>query len=173
MGDAEPEPEPESEPDEPDQLVVWSLGAFHAAALVAILVALGHTAGALGDILGGLNTVVGLALYLFLWGLSWGATRGVLARVPPATIETGGAGAAVAWGALGGAGTGAAFLVSVVLVAVAPGILSRGEPLAVVTILSIGGFVAAVVGATIGGLFALVDVALFRLARRVGEPSPE
>lgn len=96
MADAEPEPKPKH--DESESLIVWSLGAFHAATLVAVLVALGHTAGALGDLLGGLNTVVGLALYLFLWGLSWGATRSVLARVPPATIETGGVGAAVAWG---------------------------------------------------------------------------
>lgn len=173
MADAEADHEPEHEHDEPDALIAWSLGAFHAATLVAVLVALGHTAGALGDLLGGLNTVVGLALYLLLWGLSWGATRAVLARVPPAVIETGGTGAAVAWGALGGAGAGAAFLVGLVLVAVAPAILGSGEPLAVVFILSIGATAAAVVGAAVGGLFALLDVALFRLAGRVGGAGPE
>lgn len=163
----------EAEHDEPDQLIAWSLGAFHAATLVAVLVVLGHTAGALGNLLGGLNTVVGLALYLLLWGLSWSATRRVLARVPPATIKTGGAGAAVAWGALGGAGAGMAFLVGVVLVAIIPTLLGGIEPLSVVLILLIGGTVAAVVGAIVGGLFALVDVALFRLAGQVGEPIPE
>lgn len=173
MAEAEPEPEPKPKHDESESLIVWSLGAFHAATLVAVLVALGHTAGALGDLLGGLNTVVGLALYLLLWGLSWGATRSVLARVPPATIETGGVGAAVAWGALGGAGAGMAFLVGVVLVAIIPALLGGIEPLSVVLILLIGGTVAAVVGAIVGGLFALVDVALFRLAVRVGDPSPE
>lgn len=159
--------------DEPDRLVAWSLGAFHAATLVGVLVALGHTAGVLGGLLADLNTLAGLALYILLWLLSWRATRAVLSRVPPATIETGATGEAIAWGAVGGAGTGVVFLIGIVLVAVAPVILRGGDVLSVGFILLVGGIAAATVGAVVGGLFAVLDIAFFRLAARVGGPSPE
>lgn len=162
-----------TEHEEPDRLIAWSLGAFHAATLVAVLVALGHANGSLGNLLDGLNTVVGLALYLLLWVLSWRASHGVLARVPPAKLERGGAGAALNWGLAGGAFSGMAFFVVIALVAIAPAILQTGEPLSFGIILFIGLGVAGIVGAFVGGLFALLDVALFRVAGRLGGSDPE
>lgn len=164
MGDAQAE----TDRDEPDRLVAWSLGAFHAATLVAVLVALGHTAGVLGGLLADLNTVVGLALYVLLWLLSWRATRAVLSRVTPATIETGATGEAIAWGAVGGAGTGVAVLVGIALVVVVPVIRRGGDVLSFGFILLVGGIVAAIIGAVVGGLFAVLDIAFFRLAARIG-----
>lgn len=157
----------------PGPLVAWALGAFHAALLVAVLVGLGHAADALGE-LGDLNTAVGLALYLLLWVLSWGVSRRVLAEVPPARVaEPGGIRRALAWGVLGGAATGAGFLVAIVVVFVAPALLLRGgEPLSVVLIALVGLPVAAVVGAVVGALFALLDVALIRGAGRLAAPGP-
>lgn len=155
----------------PDPLVAWALGAFHAALLVAVLVALGHAADALGE-LGDLNTAVGLALYLVLWVLSWGVGRRVLAEVPASqAAEPDGLSRALRWGALGGAATGAGFLLVTVLVAFVPRALIGGEIVVVAYISLLGAVVAAAVGTVVGGLFALLDVALIRVAGRLAEPT--
>lgn len=153
---------------ESDPLVAWSLGAFHAAGLVALLIGLGHADGSLGDLLDGLNTATGLALYLVLWGLSWLTTGRVLERVDLSANP----GPAIWWGMVGGSVTGVAFLLVVGLGVILPNLLTDladiGQVAFLVVILSVGVLVAAIVGAVLGAAFAVVDLALYRLAGLVG-----
>lgn len=144
-----------------DPLVAWCLGAFHAAGLVAVAIWFLHAGGSLGNLLGGLNTAVGLVLYTVLWALSWVATRLVLARVDVRGSPVD----AVVWGALGGAGTGVAFLLVVVVPVVLANLLTDPGILRVLPfVLGAGGTVALLVGTVVGGLFAVVDLTLIRIA---------
>lgn len=147
--------------DGADPLVAWCLGAFHAAGLVAVAIWLLHAGGSLGNLLGGLNTAVGLVLYTVLWALSWVTTRMVLARIDVRGSPVD----AVVWGALGGAGTGVAFLLVVVVPVVIANLLTDPGILEVLPfVLGAGGTVALLVGTVLGGLFAVVDLALIRIA---------
>src|SRR5712692_5125747 len=49
------------------RLVIFALGTFHAAALIAALVLVLYTTGALTSLLSGLSTIAGLALFGALW----------------------------------------------------------------------------------------------------------
>jgi hypothetical protein len=66
----------------PDPLLVWCLAAYHTGLFVLVPLTLLHWAGALGDLLGGLSTVVGLVLYLALWATTWWTNRRLLATTP-------------------------------------------------------------------------------------------
>ncbi|WP_254543181.1 hypothetical protein [Halomarina pelagica] len=146
----------------PDSLLVWALGAFHAAFLVASLVALLHVTLSLGDLLRGLDTATGLALYLVLWATTWWTARAVLAR---ATVgESVDRLALVKRGVLWGGVAGVCFLLALVLVVLAPRLLVEGEFVALGLVTGIGVVIALVVGGLVGGLFALLDLLLFRLA---------
>lgn len=153
---------------ESDPLVAWGLGAFHAAALVALLIGLGHADGSLGDLLDGLNTAIGLSLYLVLWGLSWLTTGRVLERVDLGANS----GRTIGWGMVGGSVTGVAFFLVVALGVILPNFLTDGVDLGLVAFLviflSVGVLVAALVGAVLGGVFAVVDLALYRFGGLVG-----
>ncbi|MFC7155726.1 hypothetical protein ACFQPA_09665 [Halomarina halobia] len=146
----------------PDPLLVWAFGTFHVAFLVAALVALLHVAAPLGDLLRGLDTVTGLALYLVLWATTWWTARAVLAR---ATVG-GGVDrlALLKQGLLWGGVNGVCFLLALVLVLLGPRLIAEGEFVALVLVAGIGVAVALVVGGLVGGLFALLDLLLFRLA---------
>src|SRR5712672_471011 len=48
-------------------LVVFALGTFHAAALIAALVAILYASGGLAPLLSSLSTIAGLALFSALW----------------------------------------------------------------------------------------------------------
>jgi hypothetical protein len=50
-------------------LFAWALSTFHTARLVAVLVLLVHLSGGLGDLLSGLNTLLGLVLFALLWAV--------------------------------------------------------------------------------------------------------
>lgn len=167
-GDRGPAPDSRS-PAGPDPLVVWCLATFHAAFLVAVGVLALHRSGAAGDLLAGLGTLQGFALFLALWTVTWWTTRRWLAE---ATVDaragtTPSVGAslvpALKWGGLDGL-VFLLFLVAVLLVpnAVAAGTVSAVYVLALLVL--VGSLVAAVVGALVGGLFALVDLALLRAA---------
>ncbi|MFC6989994.1 hypothetical protein ACFQJD_17155 [Haloplanus sp. GCM10025708] len=58
-----------------DPLLAWGLASFHVAVLVVVPVAILHRVGALGSLLHGVGTGVGLALYLLLWGVTWATNR--------------------------------------------------------------------------------------------------
>ena len=153
--------------DSPPALVTWCLGTFHVAMLtVAAVLALQH-GGAVGDVLSGLDTALGLGLYAFLWAVTWWTTRRGLRAAWRAGREPtwkNGLGRALAWGGVTGivffGGVFAAFLVLLIAEGVG-GFASLGIGL-------VGAVVAALVGAVVGGVLGLFDVALLRIVRVFG-----
>jgi hypothetical protein len=148
--------------DDPDidPLLVWALASFHAAILLVVPLALAHAVApvALGGLLGGLDTLVGVGLYLVLWGSTWWSNRRYLAA---SDFEDGAA--TVRVGARWGAVTGLPLLGCVVVAA-----LVVANPLFAALLLVVGGIAALLVGAVVGGVLAGVDVTLDRIARAVG-----
>lgn len=147
--------------NEPDSLVVWGLSTFHAALLVAVLVTLLYVYAPLGKLLQGLSTIVGLAVYLVLWATTWWTTRAALRResVLEGATTIGVVEQGIAWGAI----TGVIFLLGIVLLVLTPQFLPQGYVVSLAFISAIGSVVAFVIGALVGGMFALIDVFLFRL----------
>ncbi len=70
--------EAERPPRPAPRLLTWSLGSFHTALFVAVLIALVYRGGGLGNLLGGLSTGLGFALYAALWLSTWWCTRRAL-----------------------------------------------------------------------------------------------
>ena len=139
-----------------DALSAWALASFHAAVLLLVPLALAHAVapGAVGDLLGGLDTLVGVALYLVLWGSTWWSNRRYLAacefRDTSGTLKSG-----ARWGAV----TGLPLLGCLVVA-----VLVFTNPVFAALVLVAGGLVAPLVGAVVGALLAGVDVALDRVA---------
>jgi hypothetical protein len=142
-----------------DPLLAWALASFHAALFLLVPLTLAHAVApvALGDLLGGLDTAVGITLYLVLWGSTWWSNRRYLAASDfddaRGTLRT---------GARWGAPTGLSLLLPVVLAA-----LLVATPVFALLLLVVGGVVALLVGAAVGTVFAGVDLALDRLAGRL------
>jgi len=67
------------------KLVTWSLATFHATAFVLAIVLFVYSRDALGAGLSGLNTFVGLGLFVALWGTTYVTTSRakVLTCSPP------------------------------------------------------------------------------------------
>ncbi|WP_136600674.1 hypothetical protein [Salinigranum halophilum] len=137
-------------------LSAWALATFHAATLLLVPLTLAHVVApdALGDLLAGLDTLVGLALFLVLWGATWWTNRRYLAACAFAD-----AGRTLAVGARWGAVTGLPLLGCVVVAA-----FVATNPTFAALVLVAGGLVAPLVGAVVGALFAAFDVALDRAA---------
>ncbi|WP_135825685.1 hypothetical protein [Halorussus ruber] len=157
-----------------DPLVVWALASFHTAALVALLVAALYLAGPLGDLLSALDTAVGLTLYLGLWAATWWTNRRAFRAIADAGTDSASVRASVVVGTAGKwAGVdGVLFLWMLLFAAVFPP--STVTIAGVAYYLAFGGvgsLLAFVVGAIVGCLFALLDLALFRVARGLG-PRP-
>lgn len=145
-------------------LLAWAFASFHVALLVAVAIWLVHLGGGLGDLLSGLDTLLGLGLYGVLWAIVWRTTDPALTAAPPATSS---AGSLLRSGATYGAATGVAFL----LLLVVPGglllLLQGGELVPVVFVGGVGAVVATVVGALLGCAFALLDAGLVRAGRHL------
>ena len=158
------EKQPVTQPDSTGELTLTglTLATFDVTALVlAALVAL-HASGALADLLSGLNTVVGVAVFGYLWILVVLAVRWVLSAAP---LGAAGLGTLALRGVAAGAVTGIAFLLGAFLVAVVPQLLTGPiEAVSLVLIVTIGAAVAAVVGALVGLVAALLNVAVYRAA---------
>lgn len=155
--------------EEPSALLAWSLAGFHVALLVALLVAGLYLGGAAGDLLAGLDTVVGLALYGYLWAVTWWTNRRWIATTGLVTTgrPTPGAvlGSAIQWGGA----TGLLFLVVPLAVVVGFLVVTGGLgalPFALLVVV-IGGLLAAAIGAVVGGLLAGLDLVLLRASRLV------
>jgi hypothetical protein len=144
---------------ERDPLLGWSLASFHAAVVLVVPLTAVHAVApdALGDLLGGLDTSVGVALYLVLWGSTWWSNRRYLAA-SGFDDARGTVGAGAKWGAV----TGLPLLGCVVLA-----VFVLVNPVFAAVLLAVGGVVAALVGAVVGATLAGVDVALDRLAGTV------
>lgn len=154
---------------DPDPLVAFAAGSVHAALVMVALLGLLHGSGNLGDALGGLGTLPGAAAYVALWAVAWWTTR----RGVAAAVERGGRVrdalvAGLTWGSV----AGVTFLLAVAGVAgLALALTEPADLLSVVLFVGIGAAIAAVVGSVVGGLLALVDVALLGVARTVVESS--
>jgi hypothetical protein len=142
--------------DGDDALSAWALASFHAATLLVVPLALAHSVApeAVGGLLAGLDTLVGLALYLVLWGSTWWTNRRYLAACTFADAS-GTLGAGVRWGAV----TGLPLLGCVVVAA-----FVATNPTFAALVLAAGGLLAPLVGAVVGVGFAALDVALDRVA---------
>lgn len=150
---------------DPRRLARWAFTSFHVTTLVVAGVALGHVSGPIGDPLAGLNTLVGFALYLSLWGVTWWTNGRWLAEGGLWPVESGEWRSVLAAGTKWGSVTGVVFfavLFAAFLFVVAP-------PISVFLLLAIlvGSVVAAAIGALVGGGFATVDLAVVEGARRL------
>lgn len=145
-----------------DPLAGWAVGTLHATLFVLVPVGAAHAAGALSDLLAGVGTLAGLALFAHLWVVVWLASRRWLRSVEvDRTLGTLTAGAT--WGAAAGLG----FLPGVVLAVLA----GTGNPALTAILLLVGVLVAPAVGAASALVLAAVDLALLRAARRLA-PAP-
>ena len=178
-----PSTQPSNHHSRPD-VGAWGLATFHAVTtVVALLVAI-YTQGNLGQLLGGLNTFLGFYLFGALWLTSWlctaRAVRNVLraagVAAPPGAVLVRTIGEGVLWGGV----NGVLFLLSlfalslVSLVQSWPVVTTNLPEVAAALRASLAGFglflvigvvFAYFLGAAIGLIFALIDLALLRLAR--------
>ncbi|EMA11432.1 hypothetical protein SAMN05443574_103133 [Haloarcula vallismortis] len=161
----------------PVSLVTWTLATFDTTLFVLLGVLAAHTSGELAGLLAGLNTLVGVAAFCYLWALfvlavRWVNSRVALGDTPFRTL--------VLHGVAAGCATGVVFLLGLFAVALVPTIQRGGVRLqTVLVVLLIGGAVAAVVGGVVGLVASLLDTAVYRLAgyllpeagtKRVTEP---
>lgn len=159
MADAEGVDASEGDPRvDADPLLAWALASFHVVALVVGGVLLLHLVGALGSLLQGVGTALGLGLYLALWTATWRTNARWLREADLTGVRT-----TVVPGAKWGAVTGVAFF-AVVLVVVA---VAVGQPVLAAVLLLAGTLVSPVVGAAVGAGFAALDYLLVRAARRL------
>jgi hypothetical protein len=160
--ESEPVREAELAATRPVSLVTWTLATFDTALFVLLGVLAAHASGSLADLLSGLNTLAGVAVFCYLWALFVLAVRWVNSRVvfrdtPFRTL--------VLHGVAAGCVTGVAFLLGLFAVALVPTIQSGGvRPQAVLVVLLIGAGVAAVGGGVVGLVASLLDIAVYGLA---------
>lgn len=159
---------------DPPAVLVWGVSTFHVVVLVVVLVTGLFLSGAAGDVLSGLDTTVGAAIYLYLWGITWWTTRRwLLAGGLPLTADRPAsravAVATLKWGGI----TGLLFFAG--LLVVAGGALlvigDVGTIPVVVGIGLVGSPLAFTVGAVVAGVFAVADRRLLQAARSVAGPA--
>jgi hypothetical protein len=141
-------------------LVVWVLATFHVTALTVVLVGALHLTGGLGDLLSGLDTAVGLAVYGVLWALTWWTNRRALAGAwdGDGFSPRRGAKRAVVWGGV----TGVAFFSAAFCALFVLFVVGGASPLAMLAIGLVGALVASIVGGLVGVALGAVDLAVFR-----------
>lgn len=156
--------------DAPPALVTWSLGTFHVAILTVVAVLALQRSGVIGGALSGLDTAIGLGLYLFLWAITWWTTRRGLRtawRDGRGPTWKNGLASALVWGGV----TGIVFFDGLFVVVFVTAVAEGASVLATLGIGLIGAFVAMLVGAVVGGVLGLLDIALLRIARTLGAPT--
>jgi hypothetical protein len=156
------------------KLVTWSLATFHATAFVLAIVLFVYSRDALGAGLSGLNTFVGLGLFVALWATTYVTTsRAVegLDLIGSARDRDGYARRAFRWGAA----NGMSFLLILGIVAIAtavsntrPGQVATGILFPALFIAPIALVVSAAVGGVVGVIFGIIDLGLFALAGLTG-----
>ncbi|MDQ2073251.1 hypothetical protein RBH20_11970 [Haloarcula sp. H-GB4] len=160
--ETKPAPDAIQRSTRPVSLVTWALATFDTVLFVLLGVLAAHASGSLADLLAGLNTLVGVAVFCYLWALfvlavRWVHSRVALGDVPLQTL--------VLHGVAAGSVAGVAFLLGLLAVALVPTIQSGGVSLqTVVLVLLIGAGVAAIVGGVVGLLASLLDIAVYGLA---------
>lgn len=158
--------------DRGERLVVLAFATFHATSFVLIGVLIAYRGGGLGQTLQGLNTVVGLGLFIALWVTTYIATRNALqgidvssgARIDGDALIRG----AFRWGGLNGV---------MFLLVLASGLLVANMRIQAENVMQTVLFafaalvpasvVAFLIGALVGVLFAGVDLILLGVAARI------
>jgi len=154
----------------PMKLVTWSLATFHATTFVLAIVLFVYSRDALGGALGGLNTFVGLGLFIALWVTTYLTTSRALDGldiIGSARARAGYARRAFRWGAV----NGMSFLAVLGVVAIgtavsntSPGQVGIGILVPALFIAPFALIISAAVGATVGLIFGTIDLGLFALA---------
>jgi hypothetical protein len=151
--------------------VVFTLGTFHAAALIAALVVILYASGGLAPLLSSLSTIAGLALFSALWLTTVWSTgrtlRGALTVAPWTSVPLGIMIPRAAWR---GGVNGVVFLVCLgVILAISSafngdvGVVGFGA----LIFLTVGAAFAFVIGLVVGLLFAGLDLALVSATRAI------
>jgi hypothetical protein len=157
----------------------WALGTLHATLFVLAIVVSAFRAGGLDDLLGGLNTLLGLGLYGGLWMLTWWTTTRAVAGVDWRQVTAEDTGKLLLRGLRWGGATGVLVLLAVAVLLLANAMVGGiqgggagtdalvGIAVASTTGLLIGSLVAFVLGGVVGVAFALIDVAALLACRRL------
>ncbi|AUG48242.1 hypothetical protein BVU17_12185 [Haloarcula taiwanensis] len=162
VSETEPARDSKQSSTRPVSLVTWTLATFDTVLFVLLGVLAVHASGGLADLLAGLNTLVGVAVFCYLWALFVLAVRWVHRRV---SLDSAGVSTLVLHGVAAGSVTGVVFLLGLLAVALVSTLQSGGaRPQSVLLVLLIGAGVAAVVGGVVGLLASLLDIAVYGLA---------
>ena len=156
------------------KLVTWSLATFHASTFVLTIVLLAYSRGGLGGTLSGLNTFVGLGLFVALWATTYFTTARALAGldlIASLRDRDGYLRRTLRWGSRNGMAFLAVLGVVALFAAVAntrpeqvgPGILFPALFIAPIALV-----VSAGVGGAVGLIFGFIDLALFAIAGLTG-----
>jgi hypothetical protein len=157
------------------RLVTWSLATFHATAFVIAIVLFIYSRDVLGAGLSGLNTFVGLGLFLALWGTTYITTSRALQGLDllgSARDREGYARRAFRWGAVNGMAFLAILGIVALITAVSntrPGQVATGILVPALFIAPFALVVSAAVGAAVGLIFGTIDLGLFALAGLTGD----
>lgn len=151
-------------------LLTWTLATFHTTVFVLAIVLFAYSRGALGAGLSGLNTLVGLGLFVALWATTYLTTSRALEGldlIGSGRDRGGYPRRALRWGAA----NGMSFLAILGVVAVVTALGTTRPEQAATGILFPALFIApialavsAAVGGAVGALFGIVDLGLFALA---------
>jgi hypothetical protein len=157
------------------KLVTWSLATFHATVFVLAIVLFAYSRDALGAGLSGLNTFVGLGLFVALWATTYVTTSRALKGldlIGSARDRGGYPRRTLRWGAANGMSFLAILGIVAVVTATAntqPGQVISGILFPALFIAPIALIVSAAVGGAVGALFGIIDLTLFALAGLTGE----
>ena len=154
-------------------LVVFTLGTFHTAALIAALVVVLYANGGLASLLSGLSTIAGLALFSALWLTTVWSTnrtlRGAFTVAPWTSVAPDTLIARAAWR---GGVNGIMFLACVGLILAISSVFNGDLALGVIgagflVFATVGAAAAFVIGFFVGLLFACIDLALVTATRAI------
>lgn len=149
-----------------DPLLAWTVATADVSLFVLLPVLAAHEGGALADLLGGLNTAVGLAVFAYLWALVGAAAWWLLSEVSLATDSIW---RLALYAFVAGALVGSFFVLGVGSVAVAAFALAgEGGSFGAIVYVLLAAAVAVVVGGVVGLLAGAVNVGAYRLAGRLG-----
>jgi hypothetical protein len=157
------------------KLMTWSLATFHATVFVLAIVLFVYSRDALGAGLSGLNTFLGLGLFVALWATTYITTSRALEGldlIGSSRDRSGYARRAFRWGAANGMSFLAILGVVALVAAVAntrPGQVASGILFPVLFIAPIALVVSAAVGGIVGAIFGIIDLGLFAVAGLAGE----
>lgn len=141
-------------------LETWSVATFDLVLLALVVLLVAFPTGGLGDALGDLNTIVGVALFGYLWVL---VVVAVTALTPDGGFADASPGTLAAHAALAGMAVAVGFVLGIVGVAFFPAVVRGSASLGGVLFVGVAGAtVAAAVGLVVGVVLGLLDAAVAR-----------